>query len=49
MVILIDVIPGLPALNVFLTFRNTMLTENGEIMIACAPFSGEEHDRSLLL
>ena len=29
--------------------RNTMLTENGKIMVTCTPFSGEEHDRSLLL
>ena len=47
--ILIDDIPILPALNVCLTFRNTMLTENGKIMITYTPFSGEEHDRSFLL
>ena len=47
--ILIHDIPGLPALNVRLTFTNTMLTENGKIMITYTPFSGEEHDRSLLL
>lgn len=44
-----DDIPGLPAISVCRTFRNTMLTENGNIMITCTPFSGEEHDRSLLL
>ena len=42
--ILIDDIPGWPAINVCGTFRNTMLTEIGKIMIT--PFPGVEHDRS---
>ena len=48
--ILIDDIPGCPAINVcdiYIQKGNTMLTEIGKIMIT--PFSYKDHDHSLLL
>lgn len=45
--ILIDDVPGWPAISSCRTFENTMLTEIWNMIITL--FSGEEKDRSLLL